>query len=261
MSTLFDTTVSCMALCIAATLAGCATGSSDDDSSGISSDSGSPGYTDDAAPGVDTGGFPGPSNGPDSGSGGETDSGHKADSGGSTGFDSGTSGMSCSEVNGAVGCCANGESYYCSSSSSTVKAETCSGGKVCGWDATTSEYGCVAAPAMADPSGSEPMACGGSVGPVDSGTGVDSSTGTDSGSSGTDSGSAGIPTTCTQAYGTVGCCGPNGENYYCSASSSTVTSKTCTGGKTCGWNSTDGYYACVTGGGPDPSGQNPIACK
>jgi len=73
------------------------------------------------------------------------------------------------------------------------------------------------------------------------------------------SSSGGPPTTCTGANGGPGCCQGN-DLYYCN-SSNTVTHKTCSGGKVCGWNTTSMYYDCVSPpGGPDPSGVNPITC-
>jgi hypothetical protein len=72
--------------------------------------------------------------------------------------------------------------------------------------------------------------------------------------------SGGVPTTCNQAYGSVGCCGPDNTNYYCTGT--TVTSKACTGTKVCGWSASEGYYACVAApGGADPSEENPIDCQ
>ena len=88
------------------------------------------------------------------------------------------------------------------------------------------------------------------------GTGGDAGTtgGGDAGTSGT------APTTCTEADGTFGCC-EGTTNYYCATGATTVTSKTCTGGKVCGWNKTSGYYACVAAPATaDPSGMYPLAC-
>jgi hypothetical protein len=162
-------------------------------------------------------------------------------------------------------------------------------------------YSCVSPPAEADPSGMEPMACGQSAAfdagsddaeVTDSGVvtdadhadaatdagvatdgeeaGVDGAA-TDSGEAdvatdagdgggGTDTGTGQIPSTCAQADDSIGCCGPNGALYYCSSSS--LTSKTCTGGKVCGWSVANGYYGCVTGPAmPDPGGVHPITCQ
>jgi hypothetical protein len=72
-------------------------------------------------------------------------------------------------------------------------------------------------------------------------------------------GSGGVPSTCAQADGQIGCCDPSGVLYYCS-STSKLTMQTCTAGNVCGW-STKGYYDCVPSpGGKDPSGTSPLAC-
>jgi hypothetical protein len=71
-----------------------------------------------------------------------------------------------------------------------------------------------------------------------------------------------VPTTCAQANNNIGCCGPDGKSYYCTGSGtggSTLQIKTCAAGKTCGWNTTSGYYSCVTTPGTAPVG-DPIAC-
>ena len=83
---------------------------------------------------------------------------------------------------------------------------------------------------------------------------------------GTDSGGGttggGTPTTCAEADTTIGCCGANGDNYYCGTGSSTVTKTACTGTKVCGWSASKGYYTCVAGPAEaDPSGTYPLACK
>jgi hypothetical protein len=67
-----------------------------------------------------------------------------------------------------------------------------------------------------------------------------------------------VPTTCAEANGKTGCC--EGDTvYYCNPS---LSSKTCTGGEVCGWESSKSYYDCVSPpAGADPSGKNPIACK
>jgi hypothetical protein len=104
---------------------------------------------------------------------------------------------------------------------------------------------------------------------VDAGTGAGTSSGTSSGT-GTGSGTSGgtssggsIPTTCAEANDAIGCCGPNGNVYYCTGSGAggtTVTAKTCSSGEVCGWDSTKGYYYCVTTPGTAPPG-DPIACQ
>jgi hypothetical protein len=74
-----------------------------------------------------------------------------------------------------------------------------------------------------------------------------------------------VPTDCTQAYGTIGCCDGN-TVYYCTGGTTGFTSKACTSGKVCGWDASgssgSGYYYCVASpGGADPSGSNPINCQ
>jgi hypothetical protein len=203
----------------------------------------------------------------------------------------GTVPTTCAAANGSLGCCANGENYYCGGDGGTVSSKSCSGetteagtALVCGWNSTKGYYGCVEPPAGSDPAG-VPLACG--SGPFDSGTATDtgaptdSGTATDSGYTTTDSGvvgdsgsvtdsggagdgavGGGTPTTCAQAYGVVGCCGANGDNYYCKADAGTVTMTACATGKVCGWNATDMYYGCVAPPATtDPSGTNPIACQ
>ena len=83
-----------------------------------------------------------------------------------------------------------------------------------------------------------------------------------SSSGGTSSSSGGTtaPMTCAQAGQAVGCCVGN-TVYYCKASSSSITSKTCSNGEVCGWDSSESYYYCVPApGGADPSGTYPQAC-
>jgi hypothetical protein len=64
-------------------------------------------------------------------------------------------------------------------------------------------------------------------------------------------GTTAIPTTCAEADGEVGCCGPDGQNYYCGD-----------GVTVCGWSSSEGYYDCVAPPATsDPSGTYSIACQ
>ena len=101
---------------------------------------------------------------------------------------------------------------------------------------------------------------GSSSGSGGSGSG---STGSSSGASGSSSGAGGgvVPTTCNEAYGAVGCCAGS-TAYYCSSSSNSLSSKTCSGSDVCGWDAAKSYYYCVAApGGADPSGANPIACQ
>jgi hypothetical protein len=63
----------------------------------------------------------------------------------------------CAEADETVGCCAGDVLYYCKTT--TLTSKTCSGTDVCGWSTTYSDYGCVAPPGGADPSGTYPLAC------------------------------------------------------------------------------------------------------
>ena len=71
--------------------------------------------------------------------------------------------MTCTGANGTIGCCsADGlTEYYCKTGTTTVATSACTGGKVCGWNATKMYYSCVTAPATADPSGTNPILCPG----------------------------------------------------------------------------------------------------
>jgi hypothetical protein len=109
------------------------------------------------------------------------------------------------------------------------------------------------------------VACAaGSVGTIGSGDPSDpksdnaASAASDSSSDGgsaSDSGS--VPTTCVEASEKAGCCVDN-VLYYCSP---TLTSKACTDGKVCGWDTSHSYYDCVDAPGADPSGTHPFECK
>jgi hypothetical protein len=75
-------------------------------------------------------------------------------------YDSGGSGKApktCAEADSKVGCCDGNVLYYCETT--TLTSKKCSGSDVCGWDSTSSYYGCVAPPGGADPSGTHPLAC------------------------------------------------------------------------------------------------------
>lgn len=116
-------------------------------------------------------------------------------------------------------------------------------------------------------SGSGPGDAGsGSGATTDAGSGTGSGTGTGTGSgtgTGTGSGTGGgggIPTTCAQANSAIGCCGSDGKSYYCAAGSTTVTSKACASGTTCGWNTAKMYYSCVASPGTPPA-SDPMACQ
>jgi hypothetical protein len=153
-------------------LVACATGEVTDGQASLDegdSATGLVGSTADAATGDDTS-SPAPA-GPLSDSGsrrGALDSGSRRVDGGSPGSDSGSSHIdaagavpaTCGEVNGKVGCCGpDGNAYYCATASSTVKSTSCTGGKVCGWNASRMYYSCVSPPSHADPSGVYPITC------------------------------------------------------------------------------------------------------
>jgi hypothetical protein len=61
-------------------------------------------------------------------------------------------------VDGPIGCCEGGELHYCNTTK--VVNKTCSGGEVCGWNATGGYYDCVTAPGGTDPSGTYSITCG-----------------------------------------------------------------------------------------------------
>lgn len=192
---------------------------------------------------------------PDGGEAGPSDSGATDGPTSEAGSPEGGIPATCSEANSIVGCCApNGVNYFCATAGATmVMSAMCPSGQVCGWSVMDMDYECVAPPATSDPSGVNPIAC--MAGAVTDAGMPDSSVPADGGA-------GSIPTTCAEADDTVGCCGPNGENYYCSTNGTTVTAKQCTGGKVCGWNATSSYYGCVTGpASSDPSGTYPIACQ
>jgi hypothetical protein len=69
--------------------------------------------------------------------------------------------------------------------------------------------------------------------------------------------SSGGPTTCAEANQTTGCC-ENNTNYYCYKGA--VSSKACTGGQVCTYDSAKGYYGCGTGPAVGPNGGAVQAC-
>jgi hypothetical protein len=71
---------------------------------------------------------------------------------------SGTIPTTCAEADNAFGCCAGNVLYYCKTT--TLASTTCSGTTpACGWETSKSYYNCVAAPGVADPGGTHPLAC------------------------------------------------------------------------------------------------------
>ncbi len=130
---------------------------------------------------------------------GSTSSASSASASASSGTSSASSGgvpTTCAAADNAIGCCVGNSRYYCSGTS--VLTDDCTtNSKVCGWSTTYANYGCVDSPGGADPSGTYPLACGGSTG---SGSGS---------SSGSSSGAAPTWTdlyTTYLAVGTVGDC-------------------------------------------------------
>jgi hypothetical protein len=94
----------------------------------------------------------------------------------------------------------------------------------------------------------------------------DDGVGPDSGASSYDGGEGSVPTTCAEADGVAGCCGPNETNYYCTSSApTTVVSKRCPSGTVCTWGKgpQGAYlYECLEAAisTSDPSGTYPILC-
>ena len=79
-------------------------------------------------------------------------------------------------------------------------------------------------------------------------------------SGGTSSGGNIIPQTCAQAHDAIGCCGPDGQAYYCPPKTGVLNGgKPCTNGKTCGWDTTNLNYNCVVSPGKPPK-SDPISC-
>ncbi len=115
-------------------------------------------------------------------------------------------------------------------------------------------------PSTSDDAGQAPSGDDAGAGAVDAGGSTVLDAGTHSGGTDAGSPSSSVPTTCTQAYGKIGCCA-NNTAYYCNGTT-TPTAKACTGTKVCGWDTSASYYDCVAApGGADPSGTNPIACQ
>jgi hypothetical protein len=122
--------------------------------------------------------------------------------------------------------------YYCDNTMK-LQSQTCTGGTVCGWSAANGYYDCVAAPGGADPSGTSPMACGGSGG------------GGGGGGTTMDAGSGGGGTTAstwTDIYN--GVFGPSGTST-CSGSSCHTSSRS---GFACGSTKTTCYNGFVSAG-------------
>jgi hypothetical protein len=80
--------------------------------------------------------------------------------GGGVGADAGAGGgssssgqLTCTDVQGTVGCCNAKLDAVTYCSSGTVTTMACTKGTVCGWNASYIDYDCVAAPGGADPLG------------------------------------------------------------------------------------------------------------
>ncbi len=71
-------------------------------------------------------------------------------------------------------------------------------------------------------------------------------------------GGGSVPATCAAADDKIGCCDGN-TVYWCSSGS--VSSKSCSSGEVCGWDTSKSYYGCVAApGGADPTGTYPLGC-
>jgi hypothetical protein len=93
------------------------------------------------------------------GGGGAQDGGSSTSTSSTTGSSSGGVPATCAAAHDSVGCCNDGTVYYCKSGETTLTATSCTGSKVCGWEASESFYTCVAAPGGADPTNANPEAC------------------------------------------------------------------------------------------------------
>ena len=70
-----------------------------------------------------------------------------------------------------------------------------------------------------------------------------------------------IPKVCSEAHGSVGCCGSNNEIYYWECGKLQGGPGSCNGNP-CGWDPVMKYYSCGGTGftGSDPSGKYPRSC-
>ena len=126
---------------------------------------------------------------------GGTSSSSSSSSSSSTSSSSGGAPGTCSEADGTTGCCAGNIPYYCASGSTTVPATTCTGTKVCGWNASKGYYACVAAPGGTAPGDAPPIMCGGSSATTSSSSSTSSTSSSTSGSVSTSSSSSSSGTT------------------------------------------------------------------
>jgi hypothetical protein len=140
---------------------------------------------------------------------------------------------------------------YFASAAGAVSEQACTGGQVCGWDAASKWYGCVAHIGT-DPSGAYPLLCGG--------TPVAGACTTVTAPPAPDPYAGGIkPTTCEETHGSTGCCGPGNRAYFI-GDDGQVKESVCTGGNVCGWREDKGWYGCTNGLDADPSGTYPLLC-
>jgi hypothetical protein len=98
------------------------------------------------------------STGSTGGAGGE-DGGSSTSTSSTTGSSSGGVPATCVAAHDNIGCCNDDTVYYCKTGETTLTATSCTGSKVCGWEASESFYTCVAAPGGADPTNANPEAC------------------------------------------------------------------------------------------------------
>src|SRR5262249_25026175 len=75
--------------------------------------------------------------------GGPSSTSGSSSSGGPAG--GGSTPATCDDADGNAGCCTStGVVYFCPTGSTTLQQQTCTGGKVCGWNQAKNYYGCVA---------------------------------------------------------------------------------------------------------------------
>ncbi len=70
-----------------------------------------------------------------------------------------------------------------------------------------------------------------------------------------------VPTSCDEAHGLTGCCGPDNAVYWWEWGALQGEPENC-GDNPCGWDAENGFYSCGVEGfiGEDPSGVFPIDC-
>lgn len=154
-----------------------------------------------------------------------------------------------------TGCCVDDTNrQYCAlrDSGYVLIKGTCTGGKICGWDATNKYYTCTTA-ATQEPTNTYPRLCSAlpDGGPIpspekgikgDKGPTVDKST---------------VVVPCGDIT-KAGCCEDDTTTKYCSSGS--LVTKTCTGTQKCGWVKALSGYGCGTTTDADPAGVVPRSC-